>query len=307
MLLCVPIVGRDGAVYGVCGFEISQIYFKLRLAQSGAVPHMTGLLAPCDGGVFDTDAGFECGDRNGHYKEITGSMTSSQERSFLNYSSADGSFVGVEASVRLSPLENERRVAVMIPKEDYDSLQSANTRENLVICLLLLLTAAFGSVFMSRSYLRPVLRGLEQIKQGGAKDFTRTNIPEIDDLMDFLEEEDKTRETERKKLEEQLVKLGAQAEKEKIALPNREDYDAFRRNLETLTPGERRVFDLYREGYRAKDMPDIIGCTTNAIKYHNRNIYQKLWVSSRDELLGYIKMMDDEEKEVKADASGSVG
>jgi ATP/maltotriose-dependent transcriptional regulator MalT len=106
-------------------------------------------------------------------------------------------------------------------------------------------------------------------------------------------EQDELQETERQELEQKLDELGLKAQDAKIVLPNREDYEAFRRNLNTLTRAERRVFDLYRAGYRAKDMPDIMGCSVNNIKYHNKNIYSKLWISSREELLGYIKMMNE--------------
>ncbi|MDR2502623.1 MAG: helix-turn-helix transcriptional regulator, partial [Oscillospiraceae bacterium] len=64
--------------------------------------------------------------------------------------------------------------------------------------------------------------------------------------------------------------------------------------LDTLTKTEREVFDLYREGYRAKDMPGLLFRSENTIKTHNRNIYSKLYVSSREELLGFMKMMKDE-------------
>ena len=35
MLLCVPIVGSDGTVYGICGVEISALYFQLSYPAAG--------------------------------------------------------------------------------------------------------------------------------------------------------------------------------------------------------------------------------------------------------------------------------
>jgi DNA-binding CsgD family transcriptional regulator len=150
---------------------------------------------------------------------------------------------------------------------------------------------------LSRRYLAPVLKGLERIKQGGAAGaaFQPTNVTEIDDLLAFLSEQDAARETEWREMERKLKTLGAEVEEEeKIIPPSREDYEAFLKNLATLTKTEREVFDLYMRGHRAKDMPALLYRSINTIKMHNRHIYEKLWVSSREELLGYMKMMKDE-------------
>jgi DNA-binding NarL/FixJ family response regulator len=56
------------------------------------------------------------------------------------------------------------------------------------------------------------------------------------------------------------------------------------------------------EGHRAKDIPLILHRSANTIKTHNKHIYDKLFVSSREQLLGYMKMMKDE-GEVKMDVS----
>ncbi|MDR0354908.1 MAG: LuxR C-terminal-related transcriptional regulator [Deltaproteobacteria bacterium] len=122
------------------------------------------------------------------------------------------------------------------------------------------------------------------------------NVPEIDDLMDFLAERDAARETERRELERRLFKLGAEAEEAKIPLLAREDYEEFLRNLDGLSKTEREVFDLYEAGHRAKDMPKILQRSVNAIKTRNRNIYEKLRVSSCEEPLGCIKMMKEERR-----------
>jgi len=79
-------------------------------------------------------------------------------------------------------------------------------------------------------------------------------------------------------------------------MPNDEDYAEFLSNLAALTKTERNVFDLYVQGYRAKDMPGMLFVSKNTIKTHNRHIYEKLCVASREGLLGYIKKMRDEAK-----------
>ncbi len=55
--------------------------------------------------------------------------------------------------------------------------------------------------------------------------------------------------------------------------------------LHTLTPTEKQVYTLYLEGKGTKEVMQELTITENTLKYHNRNIYSKLGVSSRKELL----------------------
>lgn len=56
--------------------------------------------------------------------------------------------------------------------------------------------------------------------------------------------------------------------------------------LSLLTPTERTIFDLYLEGRSTKEVMKALNITENTLKYHNKNIYGKLGVSSRKQLLG---------------------
>jgi len=55
--------------------------------------------------------------------------------------------------------------------------------------------------------------------------------------------------------------------------------------LHLLTPTERAVFDLYAEGKRSKEIMEILNIKENTLKYHNKNLYSKLGISSRRQLL----------------------
>ena len=300
MLLCVPLVATDGTVLGICGFEVNEMLFKMQyFPDTSAFSEATVVFAPVmeDGSLNTGAAMFSCTIP----LQTDGRLSVSDYRQGLSLFSSGGSrYIGLSASVSLysknTAHSGEWRLAVLAPEEEI-TYYAAQKSGGLTMLLVILLVCAIGlAVFLSHRYLVPVIRGLEQIKRRGTAAFKPTNITEIKDLMDFLSEQDEARDAERQKLEAKLSKLGAEAEDARIVLPTREAFAAFLKNLETLTPGERRVFDLYRAGHRAKEMPDIIDCTMNAIKWHNKNIYGKLWVSSREELLGYIKMMKDEEE-----------
>lgn len=52
-----------------------------------------------------------------------------------------------------------------------------------------------------------------------------------------------------------------------------------------LTPTERAIYDLYVSGKKPKDVMLSLNIKENTLKYHNRNIYNKLGVSSRKQLV----------------------
>ncbi len=68
----------------------------------------------------------------------------------------------------------------------------------------------------------------------------------------------------------------------------------FKENIHTLTPTEKAVFNLYLEGKGTKDIMAELNITENTLKYHNKNIYSKLGVSSRKQLLQIAKALDNE-------------
>ena len=68
----------------------------------------------------------------------------------------------------------------------------------------------------------------------------------------------------------------------------KEQYEYLCSRLYTLTPTEKEIYDLYIKGSRTKDVMTALKITENTVKYHNRNIYSKLGVSSRKQLLEVV-------------------
>ena len=75
-----------------------------------------------------------------------------------------------------------------------------------------------------------------------------------------------------------------------------EKYEYFISNLGTLTPTENRVYELYLSGKSAKEIISILGITENTLKYHNKNIYSKLGISSRKQLLRFAALNQHENR-----------
>ena len=67
-------------------------------------------------------------------------------------------------------------------------------------------------------------------------------------------------------------------------------FRSFAEKVKTLSSAERRILNLYIAGHEIADLPDLVFVSINTVKKHNRNIYQKLGVASRDELMLYIEL-----------------
>ena len=64
----------------------------------------------------------------------------------------------------------------------------------------------------------------------------------------------------------------------------------FAEKVKTLSSAERRIFHYYMDGFDTADIPDLAYISIHTVKKHNHSIYQKLGVSSRDELMLYIEL-----------------
>ena len=76
-----------------------------------------------------------------------------------------------------------------------------------------------------------------------------------------------------------------------------DNYSASLIGIKTLTPTEKQILDYYLAGKSVKEIAELTGVKETTIRFHNRNIYSKLNVTSRKELMIYIQMMG----EAKAD------
>ena len=73
-----------------------------------------------------------------------------------------------------------------------------------------------------------------------------------------------------------------------------EQIDTFKMGVETLTKTERIIFTMYTEGESTKSIMNKLNIKENTLKYHNKNIYGKLGVRSRKQLLLIFKHINGE-------------
>lgn len=326
-LLCVPMIGEDGTVFGVCGIEVSDRMFKLLYTpESDYFDEIFTVAAPvCEEGICTSKgllAGnkFLSGTRWDEDLKITG-----RHDGFVHYSGATDDYSGKTVSVRLysdaSPYKDrEWSVSLLMPQDILHSAVEGNRYIFITVVIGLLILAITASVIISRRYIKPVNEAFEQIRSKGyLENEATTRIPEIADLFAFLAQQDRDHEaavaTHRERSEtlqsevERLhgEKTALQTQVEQVQTDNtrlaylRKDevdpdsYALFLECMRSLSKREREVFDLYVEGKTAKEIVEILGITDNGLKYHNKNIYSKLGVSSRKELLRYVAILKQEQ------------
>lgn len=302
----VPIRDHSDDIIGVCGFEINDLLFQLSHKTSdgrwggeicGLIDENNGIYSGqfSSGRYNNTDSGLNIRDRNG-----------SQFFDFGNEKC-----VGLTNDIKLG---NENfSVAVMLPEAQYESFIRKGQINILLIFLIVAILAAVCCIFISKKYVSPILKKLEQVRSNEDRG-EQLRIREIDDLFAFLEERDNYYEQQLQELEtakrfaeeearnakEKYEKAAekydlAKSEIDRLSEKHNEDIDPeeytfFVENLGMLTPTENRVYELYLSGKTAKQIAEILHITENTIKYHNKNIYSKLGISSRKQLLRYAAL-----------------
>lgn len=117
----------------------------------------------------------------------------------------------------------------------------------------------------------------------------------------FIQESESKHRQMQEQFEKQLQNLSADAvQTENVADPVSDaQVMAFSRSLSTLTPKEGEIYRCYLAGMTTKEIMAQLSITENTLKYHNKNLYAKLGVSSRKEL-ERIGRMAAQSEEVKS-------
>ena len=306
----VPIRDLKENIIGVCGFEVNDLYFQLSEKTDDEKQLVCALL--------DANQGVYSGQfSSSRYNNANSNIQTLEKRNFIIFDFGTEKCIGKTQSLQLG--NSTFTVAIMLTEAQYESLLKKGNLKTVGVILFVVLFAFVYCFWVSQKYVSPILQSLEQIK---SKDISGNSlkIREIDDLFAFLEEKDilyeeqlknleisrklaeeetqRTKEAYEKALEEyslaqsEIQQLSEEHKKEIVL----EDYEFFICNLSTLTPSEYRIYELYLSGKTAKEIVQILGITENTLKYHNRNIYSKLGISSRKQLLRFASLKQHQDK-----------
>ena len=98
-----------------------------------------------------------------------------------------------------------------------------------------------------------------------------------------MNEMQRLRELVRQK--EEALLATAEEKPQKAVHLSQDTIDSFVHGLETLTPTERIIYNAYLDGKSSKDVMSELNIKENTLKFHNKNLYSKLGISSRKQLL----------------------
>lgn len=136
-----------------------------------------------------------------------------------------------------------------------------------ILAVLLLL-----STCLSRSFAQPISKSLELIRNEGVLCRECSGVTEIDELFDFIG-----------------TKLQA-AGRPQLPSNIEELFASFAQRAAGLTPTEHNILRYYADGKGISEVAEEACISINTVRRHNANIYQKLGVGSREELLLYIEL-----------------
>lgn len=299
MLVALPIRGDD-CVYGICGFEVNESVFKSSHAQPSTLPHITCVFSRSDDEEINIKEGLSCGAKNGYFLAPQDSLKIKPlKKGLVALKNEYGAYIGMTRNTTLYSENTPYSVTVMMPYADYSRQETKNTMQLILIILILGFAVLSLSLYFSKRFILPIKKSLDKIRQS-EKTYSgesQSGIMEIDDLFAFLSERDNEYQKIFDKHSEKNESL--QSEIERIRTENRrlikehkniivqDDYDHFCSGIRSLTPKERTIFDLYLQGKTVPEILQIAEVKESTLKYHNGNIYSKLGVTSKKQLLSF--------------------
>lgn len=273
MLLMVPILGNDGSVLGVCGLELSELYFLLSYpSEESGFGSMVTLLAPMSGDTLLLSHGM-AGRLEETYLNTEEVLQVEEGKYFSRYIGSSQTFLGVHTRMDLRMADGSQLYAVtLVPEAAYlraVSLERTLWMLGAVVVLGILLAL---SIYLSRSFAQPISQSLESIRNEGPLRKGCSGVSEIDELFDFIQ-----------------AKMQAMGGSQ---LPStiEELFSSIAQRAAGLTPTEHNILRYYADGKGISEVAEEACISINTVRRHNANIYQKLGVGSREELLLYIEL-----------------
>lgn len=273
-LLCVPVRDGNGTVRGICGMELSDLYFSLsHSVVSSSYGSFIMLLAPINGDTLLLDKAM-LGSTEGTNLSASGTMKIKEGRDYDTFTWNGTTYLGKYQVVPGRLADGYPLAAVtLIPESGYCH-RAQTARIGWVfgslgfLAGLLVLAAA-----LSRRFAMPIARGFEAARNC-EQDWKPTGIREIDELTAYFH--DQLRES---RPEDALPR---QVESLVSELIDR---------AKGLTSSERVILRYYAEGYAVKDISGLLFISVGTVKGHNSHIYSKLGVDSYDSLKAYLDIL----------------
>lgn len=276
VFMTMPILGSNREVYGSCGIEVSSLCFRILYPESESTyGSMFTVLAPVENGKLMLMDGL-IGEQSGGYLPDNAELEVKQGRYFDTFETTDDTYIGLMKETSLKGMgETTWAAAVLMPKDGYFQNTVKNRYLWMGLALGFVIMMIGLSFLMSTHFVKPIINSLDAIKDETLQTEESSGISEIDELCRFVSTV---------KNENHLSEQGLP--------PNIEELFAkFETRAGTLSGAEHRILDYYIDGHEINEIPELSFISMSTVRTHNRNIYKKLEVASRDELMLYLDLL----------------
>ena len=274
LLLCIPIVDSSGRVLGICGMELSDLYFTLSYPVSDSpYGNMVTLLAPMEDNKILLDKAM-IGNSAGTYLLPEGYMEIKSGRYYTTCLTETYSYLGVYQPLSIRSASSHTLIAMtLISESSFRQFSTASQQKWLLASLGFLLLLIGVSLFLSKRFVSPIVHSIKEIKEKGGKENSSSGISEIDELIAFIHSRNN-----------QEISVG------ELPPDIEELLRDFLARVQTLTPSERALLQLYLEGYDIHEAAEQAFISIGTARKHNTNINRNLGVSNREELMLYFDL-----------------
>lgn len=271
MILCVPILNRDGKTIGICGFEVSELYFQFCYPTIGSNYGDMGVLLASSTKNKICSQNALAGVVLENLEKKEQDLVVKKGKYYNTYKGKYDEFIGLHRKLPTRTMEGKTlTVAVLMSANDYREVAADKRGSRLFVVIVTALVITLLIILWLEHFMRPWQNLMEKIRKGEQIEGQSFNNEDIDKLLDYF----------------------AEKKKQKMAQnmpPEIEDLmQNFVERVQGLTPMERTVFQYYIDGYNLEDVSKLSFISLNTAKKHNTNINRKLGVSNKEELLLYI-------------------
>lgn len=178
-LFLMPINSNNGRIIGICGFEISSVYFQQRTKQANykGYPLITAIL--------DKKADNEYqGQLSNPASFVNATITTSSDGEHELFTAGQEHFIGFTAPLTVGA--SEHRVAVMLPADSYYHLQRQAKMRLLIMLGIILLLSLLSAGYFSKRYVDPLVADLQQLQQNPDAP-PQANVLELNQFFEFLQ------------------------------------------------------------------------------------------------------------------------
>ena len=271
IFLCVPVVGKDHSIYGVCGVEISSMFFRLtapvRETEYGSV---ITAMAPIENGKLMLDKGV-VGAVDGNYQGSCSSLSIHQGKHYHTYIGESSWYVGEQEIIPISNEKEQRQwaVAMLLSGEQYEAYYHRSGQKLMFSCLGVLMVLLAVSGLLYWKLVNPADKKAQQMSEneGSAEE-------DIQHLLDFIRSEFSPELLQENFLPRDVEKI----------------MDRFFIRATQLESSERRIFHLLAEGCDPKGIGAKTGLSQRNVRRRMKKLCEGLEVSSVEDILLYLDL-----------------